>query len=149
MSEEVELFKVHRAGQEKYTYFLLAAAGAAIGFSVTQTNDDSLTWAHSVLFIAMACWAASFFCGCIHLQYVDSSLYGNMDLLKIKRGGFSQIGIDTPLFQNVAIEGIESALVYNSNKASLYGKIQFNLIIFGAVFFLSWHIYEMYLRSLR
>ena len=34
----------HENGQEKYTYFLLAAAGAAIGFAVQKTEGLLLSW---------------------------------------------------------------------------------------------------------
>jgi hypothetical protein len=37
--DQMEVYKQHRNAQEKYVYFLLAAAGAAIGFAVNQTKE--------------------------------------------------------------------------------------------------------------
>jgi hypothetical protein len=40
----LELFRALRDTQEKYVYFLLAAAGAAIGFALSQTQQATLSW---------------------------------------------------------------------------------------------------------
>lgn len=40
--ERIEIFKTHRAAQEKYIYFLLAAAGAGIALIINQTHDSKL-----------------------------------------------------------------------------------------------------------
>jgi len=37
-----ELWKRHHDGQDKYTYFLLAAAGAAIGFALQKNTDNHM-----------------------------------------------------------------------------------------------------------
>ncbi|WOD14058.1 hypothetical protein [Paraburkholderia kirstenboschensis] len=38
-----ELWKRHHDGQDKYTYFLLAAAGAAIGYALQKADGDKLS----------------------------------------------------------------------------------------------------------
>jgi hypothetical protein len=40
-----EVFRAHRDSQNRYTYFLLATAGAAIGLAVTQTRGAAVAWA--------------------------------------------------------------------------------------------------------
>jgi hypothetical protein len=37
---KLELLRAHRTAADKYTYFLLAAAGAAIGFALNQTRES-------------------------------------------------------------------------------------------------------------
>lgn len=44
--EELELFRQFRSVQQKNSYFLLAAAGAAMAFAMTQTKAEPLNWSH-------------------------------------------------------------------------------------------------------
>lgn len=44
--EELELFRQFRTVQQKNSYFLLAAAGAAMAFPMTQTKAEPLGWSH-------------------------------------------------------------------------------------------------------
>ena len=46
MADEMarEVYKALREAQNKYTYFLLAAAGAAIALAVKQTQGTAMAW---------------------------------------------------------------------------------------------------------
>lgn len=59
-----DLHKAHQAAQEKYTYFLLAAAGAAIGFAIQKTEGLTLSWWLLPVALATICWGISFHFGC-------------------------------------------------------------------------------------
>lgn len=141
-----ELYKAHRAAQEKYAYFLLAAAGAAIAFAVTQTQTAALAHSQIPLAFAVLCWGLSFAAGCRHLQYVLSNLYANMSFLKVRAGEMEGIGAHPAMMQAPA-EGIRSAMESNSNRANTYGQWQFRLLILGALAFITWHVVEMGLRA--
>ncbi len=147
MSSEAqrEVFRVLRESQSKYTYFLLAAAGAAIGFTLTQTQDESLAWSQWPLGIAVFLWGSSFFCGCRHLAYVNSTLYANAALLKIESGQHPQVG-NHPQYMEAASEGVRQAIEQNSESANQLGHWQFRFLIAGAVLYVIWHVFEMYLR---
>ena len=54
---------VHNAAAEKLTYFLMATAGASIGFVMTQRFTVSFAWPDLLLIFAIACWAFSFWAG--------------------------------------------------------------------------------------
>lgn len=79
------LFSTLRSIQDKYTYFLLAAAGAAIGLALTQTKGLSLNWSQFPLGLAVLNWGLSFFFGCRQLTSVSSGLYANAGLIKIQK----------------------------------------------------------------
>lgn len=143
-----ELYKVHRTGQEKYAYFLLAAAGAAIAFAVTQTQTVALSHSQIPLAFAVLCWGLSFAAGCLHLQYVLSNLYANMSFLKVQAGEMEGIGAH-PTMMQAASEGVRNAMEFNSNRANTYGHWQFRLLILGALAFITWHVVEMWLRAVR
>ncbi|MDZ7781751.1 MAG: hypothetical protein U5K56_01995 [Halioglobus sp.] len=54
--------------------FSLAAAGAAIGFAVTQTKGASLSFSQLPLGFGVLSWAVSFYFGCRSEQKVHSGL---------------------------------------------------------------------------
>ncbi|OOE43101.1 hypothetical protein BZG11_06190 [Salinivibrio kushneri] len=141
-----EIYRALRESQSKYTYFLLAAAGASIGFSLNQTQGLALTWSHLPLGIAILCWGVSFFCGCRHLEYVSSTLYSNAAMLQIEAGRHSSVGSHPEMVQ-AASEGIRQAINSNVSKASSLGQIQFRALIVGACFYIGWHVIEMGLRA--
>ena len=49
-NEPLELYKQHQASQDRYTYFLLAASGAAIGFAIQQNR-----WIIAFMVVS-SCW---------------------------------------------------------------------------------------------
>jgi hypothetical protein len=61
MSDEprLEIYRQIRTAQEKYTYFMLAAAGACIAFAVTKTQEAVLAWHHLLLAGSVLCWGAA------------------------------------------------------------------------------------------
>lgn len=141
-----EVYRAHRELQNKYTYFLLASVGAAIGFALNQTQDASIAWNHLPLGIAVLLWGGSFCCGCYHLGYVDTTLYANSEMLWIEAGMHPGVG-NHPQYVQAASEGICQAIEHNSDAASRLGHWQFRLLIAGAIFYILWHVLEMSLRA--
>ena len=86
MDHELELWRAHRAMQEKHTYFLLAAAGACIGFALTQSKDMALSASMYPLGAALALWGVSFLLGCRHIEGALSITFANIGLLKMRSG---------------------------------------------------------------
>lgn len=135
-----------RDAQNRYTYFLLAAAASAIAFGVTQTRTVPLVATQLPLGAAVLAWAASFYAGCMHLRYVQSTLYANHALLKVEAGTHRRVP-DHPQHRQAAHEGISQAMELNNEAASRYGNWQFRLLNAGAVLYLVWHVLEMARRS--
>ena len=143
---QIEVYRQHRTAQEKYIYFLLAAVGAAIALAVNQTQGGKLAWSQLPLACAVALWALSFYFGCRHLAYVESTLFANAALLKVEGGEHPQVGNHSELMA-IASEGIREAIESNSNRASRFARWQFNCLLLGAISYLGWHVFEMWLRS--
>ncbi|TFW28579.1 hypothetical protein [Massilia horti] len=137
-----DIYKAHQTGQEKYTYFLLAAAGAAIGFAVQKTEGLRFSWWLLPVGLATICWAASFYAGCQNLLWVQSTMFGNMALLQLQNGTHPEQppGGD---YLNAAIEGTRQALHGNAGTAQSYGKWQFRYLVLGSVLFIAWRVAEM------
>lgn len=137
-----DLHKAHQTGQEKYTYFLLAAVGAAIGFAVQKTEGLSLTWWLLPVALATICWSASFYFGCKNVIWVQTSIMANFNLLQLRQGSHPDQP-PHPQLVSAAIQGVESALEKNVNKAQFYGLWQFRFLVAGAICFIAWRVAEM------
>jgi len=144
----VELYRQHRTFQDKYTYFILAAAASGIALVVNNTQDEVISLTMIPLAAAVICWGFSFYYGCRHLNYVSSNLYANIDLLKVERGIHPDVG-QHPEKMIAASQGIRQAFENNSDKASKLAINQFNLLISGAIFYLIWHTIEMVVRTIK
>jgi hypothetical protein len=138
-----ELHRAHTAAQDKYTYFLLAAAGAAIAFAVQKTEGLPLSWWLLPVAGATLAWAASFYCGCQNLSWVGSALSANFALLQLRSGTHPKQP-PHPQIVEAAAKGTLSAIESNTQKARLYGVWQFRLVVLGAVLFIAWRILEMW-----
>jgi len=148
MSEEAtEIYRALRESQNKYTYFLLAAAGAAVALAVNQTHATALTWSQIPLAAGVLSWALSFLFGCRHIAYVNSALYANAEYLRVFSGQHPELVGVHPQLVVAAREGIHSAMEHNADCANRNSHRQFRFLIVGAVFYLIWHILEMYLRG--
>ena len=128
--------------QTKYTYFLLAAAALAIALVVRRTTGSSLDWNMLPLGIAVLCWAISFFAGCISRTSYHSSIFSNMEIVKLQ-GGKHPKAQDNQQLIKAGVRAIREIFNSNQLKLSFWSKIQFRLLVLGALFFLAWHIIEM------
>ena len=144
--QQIEVYRQHRNAQEKYVYFLLAAVGAAIALAVNQTQGTKLVWSQLPLAGAVGLWALSFFFGCRHLAYVESTLFANGALLQVESGQHPQVGTN-PQHMAAASAGIREAIESNSKRASRFVRWQFNCLLLGAISYLAWHVFEMWLRA--
>ena len=144
--QRLEVYRQHRAAQEKYVYFLLAAVGAAIALVVAQTQGAKVSWSQMPLAVAVLLWGLSFYFGCKHLAYVESTLFANGELLRVQAGEHPQVGGHVQLMQ-AASEGIRSAIESNSTWSSRFVRWQFGAFILASVSYVGWHVYEMWLRT--
>jgi hypothetical protein len=141
-SARQEIYKAVREGQDKYTYFLLAGAGAAIAFAITQSQTATLTWSKLPLAFSVVSWAVSFYAGCRQLNEVSNILQQNYDLLRIQEGLH-------PEFPNhpKIVSTIEGLVRENAAKSGRWGRRQFRFLVAGAIFYVFWHVTEMALRT--
>ena len=148
MSSMVEVFKQHREAQNRYSYFLLAAAASAAALSLQRTADSPLSYTMVPLGLAVVCWGLSFYFGCRHLHYVHSVIYANMAALQVQAGTHPGVP-NNPEYRSAALEGINQAMESNSNRANKHAHLQFRLLIAGAVLFVVWHVTGMVERTWR
>ncbi len=148
MSQETlhEIFRQYRTAEDKYTYFLLAAAGAGIALAVNRTANSGIALSQIPLALAVLSWALSFFFGCRQVLYIQSNLYANFNLLQVESGEHPEIGY-APDHQKAAAEGIRKAMKFNAERAGRHARKQFAFLALGAAMYVAWHVLEMSLRS--
>jgi hypothetical protein len=144
--QQTEIYRQHRTALDKHVYFLLAAAGAAIAFAVTQTQNAKLEWSQLPLAGAVGCWALSFFFGDRHLTSAESLLVANMGLLQVIAGEDPQIGRH-PQRIALASEEIRKALELHAKQAGRFARWQYRCLVLGAMCYLAWHVVRMWLRT--
>ncbi len=142
--KDIEVYRQHRDHQNRYTYFLLAVSASAIALSLNNTEGSSLSYYQIPLGLAVLSWEISFFFGCRQLSYISSTLFANMTLLRVQRGEHKDVGTNIEMIR-AATEGIREGLKINSDRASFFARYQFRLLVLGAIFYLTWHIIEMWL----
>ncbi len=141
-----EIWRQHRVGQDKYTYFLLAAASAGIAFSVQKTDELALSWNLAPVGLAVLAWGLSFYCGCKNILWVQTALYANFSLLQLMDGTHPEQP-EHPSIAAAAMAGVRSAVDKNIKRAKFHDRWQFRLLILGAVLFLAWHVCGLYVRA--
>lgn len=139
MDYEKDLINQFRQQQEKYVYYVVALAVTCIGFSVIKTTDESLTWLHLPLGIAVLCWSVSIYCGLAFIKYTISGLYNNKVYLDILHGRHVEVG-NHPQMIEAAASGVKEAMETNSNRAGNLMKYQSWLFYIAVLSFLAWHV---------
>ena len=134
-----DLYLLHRAGQDKYTYFLLAAAASGLGFAIQKSENLPLDVTMVLLAAAALAWLGSFYCGVRNVSKVLTALGGNYGLLQLKSGRHENQPPDADSTTG-AIQGIMRVIDISANQARHYANWQFGLLVAGAVLFLGWHV---------
>jgi len=137
-----ELFRSLTTENSKYTYFLLTAAGAAIGFSLTQTKDVLITPSIIPLALAVLLWGISFFAGCRHIRQRESLFFENYQFLRVQAGDHPELPA-YPEFITALRQDMEERRKYSGR----WGIWQFRFLITGAIFYIIWHVLKMYLHT--
>ncbi len=145
---ELEIHRALRESQNRYTYFLLGAAGAAIALVVNQTKGASLSWSQLPLAGAVLAWSLSFLFGCRNRVYVSSGLYTNAALFYVQAGRHPMSGTN-PEAMAVGQNALHEIFEDQSSKANRFARLQFRFLVGGAVLYVTWHILEMCLRTMR
>lgn len=137
-----DMYKAHRESNDKYTYFLLAAAGAAIAFAMSQTQNAALSWSKAPLALAVLAWAGSFLSGCLQIKQVNNLLQRNYRFLVVREGA-------DPVFPATpeVLSFIQDDLRERSEASGKWQARQLKLLVVGGIFYIAWHIIEMALRT--
>jgi hypothetical protein len=137
----LEVARHYKSLQDKYTYFLLTAAGACIALSVRATSGSPIKISQLPLGLAVLAWGASIICGCQFLRLLGGMTYKNYEWLLWWHRAANRQSQPNELASARAQE--ESQFERGQKKAGFLSNIQFYSLLLGGVFYLIWHILEM------
>lgn len=143
MDNQNEIEKLYRAEQQKYTYYIIGLCVACIGFSVVHTMGQQLKLTQIPLGLAILSWSISIYYGFKFLQSGMGVLYNNFYMLEIEKGYDEEIG-NNPEYIISAKKGIFEATKSIAIKAERYFTRLIKMFFGGIIFFIAWHITEMY-----
>lgn len=132
-----------RNQQEKYVYHIITLSVSAIGFSIFQTTGTSLEWAKIPLGMAVIFWSVSIYCGMRFLKIALSTLFSNVEYFNVLLGKHPEVGNDSNKMKYASM-GIWEAIGIKTKKGSDYFQWQEYSFFLGIIFFIFWHIWEMY-----
>lgn len=141
---ELELAKQFKASQERYIYFLLAAAASAIGFAMTQSKVEPLNWIHIPLGMSVLLWAVSFISGLRFIEYTTSFTFQNQNYLAFKRELKSYTQVDAAKLLIEFKTRMSKTNEKQLQKMKFYGNTQSISLLFGALSYIVWHIIRMW-----
>ena len=142
-SVQLEVLKSLNQLQEKYIFYIVALCVSAIGFSIYCTIGKHLNLQQIPLGFAVISWAVSIFCG---LHFVKWSI-------EVKRTNFQEFDLPKIRLERgeQTYEYVKGILTDKKNKHSKLvirmSLIQEYSFYSGVLFFLIWHILEMYLTK--
>ena len=136
-----ELTKRHFEAVDKYVYFLLAAAGAAIGFAIQKVDNRLFSYSLIPLGLSVLCWVISFYSGCNCIKNKNMATESN--LLAMTQYDFTN---------NLSREDqIKSINLYSKfmTRSKRFSDYQFNFLVIGVILYIFWSILEMYIRTIK
>jgi hypothetical protein len=146
--EKLEVYRAFSGGQERHAYFVMAAAGAAIAFAVTQTETSSWNQLSLVWLGAITLWGLSFYFGAQHMAYVRSNHFANFNLLRAQEQS-RHLDLSAGHGTTAAIvAGIKEAMHANEGRSVWGARLQMWTFIGGALVYLCWHVAAMVDRGL-
>jgi|TARA_R110001583_G_C5636009_1_gene407480 hypothetical protein len=132
----LNLIAEHNSSVSKFTYFLMSASGAGLGFAITQVNPNEASWAMSMLFLAMMFWGGSFFAG-IRYHLISHSI-----------SEVAEMAITTELSNRPdakslinQCKGLGKQL---SDETLTWSKFQVISLLSGAVSMALWRLWEVF-----
>ena len=142
----LELFRQHRDFNNRFIYFLLAVAASGVAFAIQKSENAALEWPLIPLGLAVVSFGLSFYFGISTLRKVGAALGGNYSLLQLKVGahpGQPPAGEAT----EAAVKGTYRAIEESLNDAQKFSYRQIRLLFTGGIFFVVWHVLDLYLKS--
>ncbi|KVX12572.1 hypothetical protein BGV72_29860 [Burkholderia ubonensis] len=116
--------------REKYTYFLLTAAGACIGYAVEKVAGFAVAWKLIALVIALIAWAVSFWFGCRAIKRSEYGLRYNHAYLTAARSSTDKVALN-------------SLMCDEARASASSSRWQFRFFVLGGVAFVLWRLLEL------
>ena len=134
--------KLYSERREKLIYFIMAASGAAIGFVVTQFNNDAINYIYASQFLAIIFFSCSFLygysatCKIMDINRITANLYRKL----------LEVG-NTPDNYKGLTEAARGTFEKIDKGISHREFMQITTIIAGSIFYISGPLIDGYLKG--
>jgi hypothetical protein len=125
----------YRQLQEKRSYFLLAASGAAIGFVITQFDSTSVTWSFYFMLSSLIALGLSFAAGIGYIYVEEQILYANSIFLGL--ADEQETSAELVSLRKIADEATFHPL---GRRRRVFGSLQLWLLLLGGLLVPVWKI---------
>jgi len=128
-----------REQRSRYIYFLMSAAGASIGYAITQVDTLPFTAQNAPIFLAFLAWATSFWSGIKRLNI-------NANDLSVEIHFLSAMGSSLHPRIKEALEGtiIKKTRPEMERKLAIFGQAQLLPLFLGAFLMIIWKVCQAY-----
>lgn len=141
-----DVAKAYNDGLAQFSYFLTAAAGAAIGYTINKLDGQTPTLMMLPGIVALICWLASFISGATYVTAGIQTLGSQHILMQLNEGVHPKQPPNQTLLavaKDVTAEAIQRKLV----KVQLAYRVQQATLYLGLFAFVSWRAWDLLNRA--
>ena len=137
-----------RSSTEKFSYYIIGLSISSLAFITYQTKDAKIDYPKILLLLAVLFWSLSIYFGIHFIKRQQQGL-----LLSFK--DYDNLRNQCPQTKNnpekilVLKNKIEEELNEVSIKSKRNYKFQLNSFFVSVIFYVSWHIFEMYQNTIH
>ena len=137
-----DIAKFRNDGMSQYTYFLIAVAGASIGYCLTKLDNQHLSWWLAPGLLALSMWVTSFYCGIQMSEGGLDAFHSNYTLALLRENKHpNQPKTETELA--IAKRVTKEAMNEKVRRAAAYAIWQRWTLYLGVGFFIVWRVIEL------
>lgn len=132
------LHNLHHDSKEKTTHFLMARAGASIGFAISLKEALPFAWPDVLIIAAIVCWAGSFFAGIRSTEATRRVISTNSLALETLHG------YEDEAREQIKAEMIQPTYDKFQGQGRFWSEAQLYSLLLGAFLIMCWRIAAAY-----
>ncbi|BDU21185.1 hypothetical protein [Dyella sp. GSA-30] len=128
----------YNESKSKYTYFLMAAAGASIGYALQKLDSLPRTALNSMAVVAIILWAISILLGCLSITRIHRILSANHAQIELTAA--SLVNPIVAGLREIKRPNLTERTRANAEVAKWFSRLQFWSLIGGVWVYAIWKI---------
>ena len=136
-----------RESNQKFSYYIIALCVSCIGFAIYQTKDEIIDYPKIAILIAVLSWGVSIFLGLNFMKNQQYGLYLSYMIYENQRNNF-KVSKDNPQKIKLVDDNFKDELSNTSKTSKKQYKYQLYTFFIGVLFYIIWHIFEMYINTI-
>ncbi|MGO4699791.1 hypothetical protein [Dyella sp. 2RAB6] len=142
--KRTDLVKAHNDAHTQFTYFMLGAAGASIGYALTKLDGQQSSYWLIPGGVALLLWMISFFSGCMMITWGLKAMKDDWFLASL----YEKFEKQAPGYIPLELEALQAKVTSEAKRktgiAGIFKKIQVWTLYGGVFAFIVWRAVEMF-----